>query len=78
MNGFEKEITKEWKTYLETNKNNLGKYIGKYVLIWNDKIIDSDEVQEELAERAFQTIGYRPLYLPLITNNGFEILEEDE
>jgi len=63
----EQELLHSWESYLHRHLDELkGRFWGKYVAIWNDEVIDSDDDLATLAERVYATIGYRPIFMPYI------------
>ena len=63
----EQELLDSWESYLHRHLDELkGRFRGKYVAIWNDEVIDSDDDLATLAERVYATIGYRPIFMPYI------------
>jgi len=54
------------KYYKKNQKNLLKKYRGKYIAIWNNKVIDSDRDFSRLAARVYKVYGYQTIYMPLV------------
>jgi len=59
---------KQGKAYFERNRNSLmSQYLGKYVAIWDEEVLDSDKDFSPLAERIYRKLGYVPLYIPFVS-----------
>lgn len=55
------------REFFEHNKADiLSKYRDRYVAILGNKILDSDESFDRLAERVYDKFGYRPVYMPRV------------
>lgn len=56
------------KAYFERNRNSLvSQYVGKYVAIWNDEVLDSDSDFSSLASCVYRKLGYISLYMPFVS-----------
>ena len=65
----EKELLDSWDKYLEEHWDELAtKYKGKYVAIWEGDVYDSDVDLAALAERVYTALGYRPIFMPYISD----------
>jgi len=63
----EDELLLSWEQYWEKHKDELfAKYKGKYVAICNDEVYDSDEDLTALAQRVYEALGYRPIFMPYV------------
>lgn len=63
----EEEILRLAKRYYEENKEALlKKYGGKYIAIFNNKVIGSDKDFSKLAQRVYKKYGYQTIYMPLV------------
>jgi len=59
----------EGKAYFERNKKTLVRhYEGKYIAIWENKVLDSDTNFSSLAERVYEKLGYVSIYMPFVTS----------
>ena len=55
------------KKYYEDNKKSLLKrYAGRYIAIFNNKVIDSDKDFSKLAQRVYKKYGYQTIYMPFV------------
>ena len=60
--GFERAVA-----YFGDNRDEIQKaFSGKFVAIWEDTILDSDEDFSELANRVYGQYGYLPIYMPFV------------
>ena len=62
----EKLLKLAQKYFAENQKSLRKKYHGKYIAIWNNKVIDSDRDFSKLATRVYKLYGYQTIYMPLI------------
>jgi len=63
----EEEILRLAKRYYEENKETLlKKYKGKYIAIFNNKVIGSDKDFSKLAQRVYKKYGYQTIYIPFV------------
>jgi len=58
------ESAKEY--YRKAKEQLLKKYRGKYIAIFNNQVIDSDEDFSKLAQRVYEKLGYRDIYMPRV------------
>jgi len=55
------------KYYVENREALLKKYQGKYIAIFNNKVIDSGKNFSKLATRVYKNYGYQTIYMPFVT-----------
>lgn len=64
----ETELLRFWNEYLCDHWQELSaKFKGRYVAVWENEVIDSDEDLGHLAERVYSCLGYRPVFMPYIS-----------
>ena len=54
------------KFYEEHKEGLLGKYSGKYISIFDNKVVDSDKDFSRLAKRIYKKYGYQTIYMPFV------------
>ena len=54
------------KYYDEHKESLLRKYKGKYVAIFNNKVVGSDKDFSKLAHRIYKKYGYQTIYMPFV------------
>ncbi len=60
--GFERAIA-----YFQENRAQIQRAFGdKFVAIWENTILDSDEDFSKLANRVYGQYGYLPIYMPFV------------
>lgn len=63
----ETDVFESGKKYYKENKALLLKeYIGKYIAIFNNQVVDSDKDFSKLAERVYGKYGYLAIYMPFV------------
>lgn len=59
--------------FFEVNKKQVeAGFRGKFIAIWDDTIIDSDDDFSQLAKRVYDQVGYLPIYMPLVGGQTLE------
>ena len=65
----ERELLRSWDDYLSNHwQELLEQFKEKYVAVWDNEVIDSDEDLGRLAERVYARMGYRPIFMPYISD----------
>jgi hypothetical protein len=62
-------IKREMKSYELKKEEYLNKYEGQYIALLNGEVLDSDVDFSNLATRVYEKIGYRTVYMPLVTRH---------
>ncbi|MBI2906980.1 MAG: hypothetical protein HYX92_04925 [Chloroflexi bacterium] len=67
VQSTEKELLDSWAKYLDEHRDELlRRFKGKYVATLDGQVVDSDPDLSSLAEHAYATHGYRPIFMPHI------------
>lgn len=63
----DKNLLELAKKYYEEHKETLlRKYGGKYIAIFNNKVVGSDRDFSKLAKRIYKKYGYQTIYMPFV------------
>ena len=61
-------IRMEMKSYELKKEEYIKKFEGKYIALLGGDVLDSDTQLSTLATRVYDKVGYRAIYMPLVTS----------